>query len=49
MTKWKKFFMMRDFQKGLHTRVKVQAVKEKSTIEAIVIKALEQHLKKVGG
>jgi hypothetical protein len=41
--------MMRNFPEILHTRVKDQATKEKTTMKAIVIKALEQYLKKVGG
>jgi hypothetical protein len=41
--------MMRDFPEDVHTRVKDQAAKKKTTMKAIVIKALEQYLKKVGG
>ena len=43
-----KVFMMRDFPEDLHTRAKVQAAEEKTTMKAIVIKALEEYLKKVG-
>jgi hypothetical protein len=40
---------MRDFPEDLHTRTKIQAAKEKTTMKEIVIKALTAYLKKVGG
>ena len=40
---------MRDFPSDLHKRAKLQAVKEEISLKAIVIKALEQYLKKVRG
>ena len=40
---------VRDVPKDLHTRVKIQALKEGMTLQALVLKALEQYLKKVGG
>ena len=40
---------VRDVPKDLHTRFKIQALKEGMTLQALVLKALEQYLKKVGG
>ena len=40
---------MRNFPADLHKRAKVQAAKEETTLKAILIKALEQYLKNVGG
>ncbi len=40
---------MRDFPEDLHKRAKMQAVREATTLKAIVIKALTAYLKKVGG
>ena len=40
---------MRDFPEDLHLRAKLRAVKEKTSLKAIVIKALEEYLKKVEG
>jgi len=44
-----KVFMMRDFPEDLHTRAKIQAAKEKTTMKEIVIRALTEYLEKVGG
>jgi predicted HicB family RNase H-like nuclease len=44
-----KVVMMKQFPDDLHKRAKLQAVKEEITLKAIIIKALEQYLKKVGG
>ena len=40
---------VRDVPKELHTRVKIQAIKEGMTLQALVLKALEEYLKKVRG
>ena len=40
---------LRDFPEDLHHRAKVYAVKEKTTLKALIIKALTEYLKKVGG
>ena len=40
---------IRDFPEDLHIRAKIQALKEKTTLKELTIKALEQYLKKVGG
>ena len=40
---------VRDVPKDLHSRVKIQAIKEGMTLQALVLKALEEYLKKVGG
>ncbi len=40
---------MRDFPNDLHKRAKMQAVREETTLKEIVIKALTEYLKKVGG
>ena len=40
---------LRDFPADLHKRAKIQAAKEETTLKAIVIKALEEYLKKKGG
>jgi plasmid stability protein len=37
---------IRNFPYDLHTRVKIQAAKERTTFKAIVFKALEQYLEK---
>jgi len=39
---------LREFPKDLHKRAKLQAVKEETSLKGIIIKALEQYLKKVG-
>jgi len=44
-----KVIQMRNFPADLHKRAKIQAAKEETTLKQIVIKALEQYLKKVGG
>jgi len=44
-----KAIIIRNFPEDLHMRAKLQAVKERTTLKEIVIKALEQYLKKVGG
>jgi hypothetical protein len=44
-----KVIQMRNFPADLHKRVKIQAAKEETTLKAIIIKALEEYLKKVGG
>jgi len=44
-----KAIIIRNFPGDLHHRAKVQAAKEATTLKEIVIKALEQYLKKVGG
>ena len=49
MAKAIKVIQMRNFPADLHKRVKIQAAKEETTLKAIVIKALEEYLKKVGG
>jgi len=40
---------MRDFPEDLHIRAKLQAVKERTTLKAIIIKALTEYLERVGG
>ena len=40
---------VRDVPQDLHSRVKIQAIKERMTLRALVLKALEEYLKKVGG
>ena len=40
---------IREVPDDLHTRVKVQAAKERITLRELVIRALEEYLKKVGG
>ena len=40
---------VRDFPEDLHLRLKIQVLKEKTTIRELVIKVLEEYLKKVGG
>jgi hypothetical protein len=40
---------IREVPDDLHTRVKVQAAKERTTLRELVIRALEEYLKKVGG
>jgi predicted HicB family RNase H-like nuclease len=40
---------LKDFPDELHRRTKIQAAKEGSTIKALIIKALEEYLKQVGG
>ena len=40
---------VRDVPKDLHSRVKIQAIKEGMTLQALVLKALEEYLEKVGG
>ena len=40
---------IRDFPEDLHIRAKIQALKEKTTLKELTIKALEQYLEKVGG
>lgn len=49
MAKEIKVIQMRNFPADLHKRTKIQAAKEETTLKGIVIKALEQYLKKVGG
>ncbi len=44
-----KVIMLRNVEEELHRRVKMQAAKEGMTLQALVTKALEQYLKKVGG
>lgn len=44
-----KVIMLRNLEEELHRRVKIQAAKEGTTLQALVIKALEQYLKKVRG
>jgi hypothetical protein len=39
----------RDVPKDLDSRVKIQAIKEELTLQALVLKTLEEYLKKVGG
>ena len=39
---------LRDFPEDLHLRAKVQAAKNKTTLKAIVIKALETYLEREG-
>ena len=40
---------IRGFPEGLHIRVKIQALKEKSTLKELTIKALTEYLERVGG
>ena len=42
-------FMVRNFPKTLHKRVKVKAAQQEITMKELTIKALEAYLKKVGG
>jgi len=35
---------VRDVPADLHTRVKIQAIKERMTLQALVLKALEEYL-----
>ena len=44
-----KSVLIRDFPEDLHIKAKVQAAKEQTTLKGIIIKALEQYLKTVGG
>jgi|OpeIllAssembly_1097287.scaffolds.fasta_scaffold1923374_1 predicted HicB family RNase H-like nuclease len=41
--------IVKGFPEDLHYRAKIQAAKERSTLKAIIIKALEEYLKRVGG
>ena len=49
MAKEIKVIQMRNFPADLHKRAKIQAAKEETTLKEIVIKALTEYLKKVGG
>jgi predicted HicB family RNase H-like nuclease len=40
---------LRDVPEDLHLRAKVQATKEGLSLKALVIRLLEEYLKKVGG
>jgi predicted HicB family RNase H-like nuclease len=40
---------VRDVPKDLHSRVKIQAIKEGMTLQALVLKALEEYLEREGG
>ena len=40
---------LRDVSEDLHLRAKVQATKEGLSLKALVIRLLEEYLKKVGG
>jgi plasmid stability protein len=40
---------VREVPKDLHSRVKIQAIKEGMTLQAIVLKALEEYLERQGG
>ena len=42
-------FMVRNFPKALHKRVKVKAAQQEITLKELTIRALEAYLKKVGG
>jgi len=44
-----KVIMLRNVEEELHRRVKMQAAKEGTTLQALVTKALTEYLKKVGG
>jgi hypothetical protein len=44
-----KIVQIRNFPADLHKRTKIQAAKEETTMKAIIVKALEEYLKKVGG
>jgi predicted HicB family RNase H-like nuclease len=44
-----KIVQVRNFPADLHKRAKIQAAKEETTLKAIIIKALTEYLKKVGG
>ena len=41
--------ILRAFPLDLHTRAKIQAAKEQTTLQDIILKALEQYLKRKGG
>jgi hypothetical protein len=40
---------VRDFPEDLHLRLKIQVLKEKTTLRELVIKVVEEYLEKVGG
>ena len=40
---------IRDFPEDLHVRVKIQALKERTTLKDLTIKVLTEYLEKVGG
>jgi predicted HicB family RNase H-like nuclease len=44
-----KSVLLKDFPPDLHQRAKIQAVREDTSLKALVIKALEEYLEKVGG
>ena len=39
---------IRDFPEGLHIRVKIQALREKTTLKDLTIRVLTEYLEKVG-
>ena len=40
---------VRDVPKDLHTRIKIRAIKEGMTLQALVLRALEEYLEREGG
>ena len=44
-----KIVQIRNFPAELHKRTKIQAAKEETTMKAIIVKAITEYLKKVGG
>ena len=40
---------VRDVPKDLHSRVKIQAIKQGMTLQALVLKALTEYLEREGG
>jgi predicted HicB family RNase H-like nuclease len=44
-----KTVIVKGFPEDLHHRAKVYAAKEKTTLKEVIIKALTEYLKKVGG
>lgn len=44
-----KVIQMRDFPEDLHHRAKVQAAKEGITLEALIIRLLQEYLDRKGG
>jgi hypothetical protein len=42
-------YTMKNFPRELHKRAKLQAVREDTTLKGIIIKAVTEYLKKVGG
>ena len=49
MSDKQKQVILRAFPLDLHTRAKIQAAKEQTTLQGIILKALEQYLNRKGG